>query len=773
MQLGTKSETLKYFLDNKLKNADVLPLVYFKYESWVRQREVHIREILTTLNVDEFIVRSSSTNEDTNQLSNAGAFLTKLNVNIEKLESSIDEVFSSYGSPKAQDQVLIQPMLSNVTCSGVVFSREPNFGSPYRIVSWSEKGDTDQITKGEQSDNTFIINKNIKTKYPRILGNLGNLVSELETIYDSLPLDIEFAITKSGNKSTLWLLQVRKLILQKQVNLDEQNFTNIQRIEEYLTNSMKPHPFLMGETTAFGIMPDWNPAEIIGVNPRPLAKSLYKELITDAIWAYQRNNYGYRNLRSFPLLIELGGLPYIDVRVSFNSFVPGDLDNQIAEKLVNFYLKKIKKSPFLHDKIEFDIVISCIAFDFEQRSKDLLKNGFDKNEIAQIKNSLLQITNNILCPENGLMFEDKKRVEKLCDRRELILKSNQSKVEKIYWLLEDCKRYGTLPFAGLARAAFISVQFLNSLVGRGILSKDEVENFLGTIDSVTAHLEKDSRNLPQSEFLRKYGHLRPGTYDITSYRYDEDPEQYFSKDFHTKINKEFKKREFKITIDQFKSIDALLELHKINLNAIQLFSFIKEAIALREFSKFEFTKNLSAALKLLCDIGEELDIDREKLSFLNVKSISYLYGSTFDQKEVFLKSIKEGKAKAKNQDQIILPPLITEPSQAGKFMLPEFFPNYVTNKLIVAPVVDIKQDKNISGSIVCIPSADPGFDWLFSRNIAGLVTAWGGVNSHMAIRAGELGIPALIGAGDKIFNQIRSASSLSLDCSSKRFEILN
>lgn len=34
------------------------------------------------------------------------------------------------------------------------------------------------------------------------------------------------------------------------------------------------------------------------------------------------------------------------------------------------------------------------------------------------------------------------------------------KIEKIYWLLEDCKRYGTLPFAGVARVAFIAVQIL-------------------------------------------------------------------------------------------------------------------------------------------------------------------------------------------------------------------------------------------------------------------------------------------------------------------------
>jgi len=34
-------------------------------------------------------------------------------------------------------------------------------------------------------------------------------------------------------------------------------------------------------------MPDWNPAEIIGIKPKMLALSLYKELITDNIWAYK------------------------------------------------------------------------------------------------------------------------------------------------------------------------------------------------------------------------------------------------------------------------------------------------------------------------------------------------------------------------------------------------------------------------------------------------------------------------------------------------------
>ena len=52
-----------------------------------------------------------------------------------------------------------------------------------------------------------------------------------------------------------------------------------------------------------------------------------------------------------------------------------------------------------------------------------------------------------------------------------------------------------------------------------------------------------------------------------------------------------------------------------------------------------------------------------------------------------------------------------------------------------------------------MPSADPGFDWIFTRDISGFVTQFGGANSHMAIRASELGIPAVIGAGEALFRR--------------------
>ena len=125
---------------------------------------------------------------------------------------------------------------------------------------------------------------------------------------------------------------------------------------EKVTKLNLEHPDLAGDGTIFGLMPDWNPAEIIGVKPKPLALSLYRELVTDSIWAHQRHNYGYRDLRSFPLLVSFLGNPYIDVRVSFNSFIPDDLSDELATKLSNHYLEQLRHEPAYHDKVEFQIL---------------------------------------------------------------------------------------------------------------------------------------------------------------------------------------------------------------------------------------------------------------------------------------------------------------------------------------------------------------------------------------------------------------------------------
>ena len=99
---------------------------------------------------------------------------------------------------------------------------------------------------------------------------------------------------------------------------------------------------MLGKTTYFGVMPDWNPAEIIGFRPKPLALSLYKELITDHVWSKNRLLFGYRDVTSSHLMTTFFGIPYIDLRVDFNSWLPASLSEKTSNKLINYYLKKFK-----------------------------------------------------------------------------------------------------------------------------------------------------------------------------------------------------------------------------------------------------------------------------------------------------------------------------------------------------------------------------------------------------------------------------------------------
>ena len=71
-------------------------------------------------------------------------------------------------------------------------------------------------------------------------------------------------------------------------------------------------------------------------------------------------------------------------------------------------------------------------------------------------------------------------------------------------------------------------------------------------------------------------------------------------------------------------------------------------------------------------------------------------------------------------------------------------------------------DQDLAGKIVCIENADPGFDWIFTRGIACLVTRFGGANSHMAIRCAEYGLPAAIGVGERLYDMVSQARSIFL-----------
>jgi glutamine kinase len=744
LAFSTKARILAA-LNGVLKSAQISSLQVFTVADWLSNRSTCMAGLLDGIEKFPIIVRSSCAREDGAAFSNAGAFLSLLNIEINDLEVAVGQVIASYGDVNLTDEVLIQPMLTNVIRSGVAFSHDPNTCAPYRIVNWSEGENTVTVTGGmggrawQQAAKSTI-------PPPPALAPIVVLLDELLVLFGNMPLECEFAVTSESEGEVLWLLQVRPLILLQMSESAEVQTARLESIHRKIERGMQPHPFLMGRRTVYGVMPDWNPAEIIGVRPKPLALSLYRELITDAIWAYQRHNYGYRNLRSFPLMPHFFGMPYIDVRLSFNSFIPADLDEGLANRLVDYYIDRLLSEPALHDKVEFEIVFSCYTLDLPQRLERLVEAGFSKQERETIAHSLRQLTNQIVHPKQGHWRSDATKIDTLNTRREELLASSADPLERIYWLLEDAKRYGTLPFAGLARAGFVAVQMLQSLRAVGVFSQADYDVFIASVSTVSGQLARDRVTLDKATLLARYGHLRPGTYDILSPRYDEAPDLYF--DWERKPRTPDGVKQFTLSLPQMREIIKLLEAHQLQTDPVGLFDFMQSGIELRELAKFHFTKNLSDILVLIAEIGSQYGLSREDLAYCDIAVFKELHIAASNAKDLLLRSIDQGKARYTETLKISLPPLIAKPDDVWAFEWPESAPNFITQKQATAPVVSCEVLDRLAGAIICIPNADPGFDWLFAYPIAGLITAWGGANSHMAIRAGELGLPAVIGAGE-------------------------
>ena len=522
MIFKSKLQTLQYI---KSKDKKLIPDFFgFNVGAYLSNYKKILKKIDKSF-LKNIAIRSSFLNEDQKNISNAGKYLSILNIdpkNKNEIDKSIKKVINSYkGYQNNKNEILIQKMVKNVKIAGVAFTADKTINSQYYEINYAKNADSTVITSGKETGEKLIFFKESKI-FPvnNLQKKIIKFVIRIEKILKYNYLDIEFVIDK-GKK--IHLLQVRPLVKKNYKKLDF-NFKfyldglskKIQKIQEKNTN-------LFGKTTFFSNMSDWNPAEMIGLKPKPLSISLYQELITNSVWSEQRKKYGYHFVKNFPLMLNLYGSPYIDLRVDFNSWLPKDLNNGLKEKLVNYYLKKFKKKPDCHDKIEFELVFTCFTLSTRKKLKELYKYGFTSKEISEIIISLKKITNNLI----ALKKEDKNKIDFLSRRHDKIIKSNVYNINKIYLLVLDCKNYGTNAFAGLARCAFVASDILNSFADKGIITQDEKNNFLNSLPIITTDIVNEFFNMSKVKFLRKYGHLRPGTYDLLSDNYNAGYSKYF------------------------------------------------------------------------------------------------------------------------------------------------------------------------------------------------------------------------------------------------------
>ena len=785
MSFETKARTLEC-ISNIKKSFSVPKFVYFTVDEWHEHKEDLLSKISSTMKQHSplLAVRSSACIEDGGETSMAGRFLSVLNVPASDhvaIEDAVSQVAQSYdANPK--NEILVQAMVTDAVVSGVIMTRNGEDGSPYYVFNYDdESGKTDTVTGGTGVQKAVLIHRSAaecQITSLRLRAML-RLAREIEGICGIIPLDIEFGITRDGR---VQLFQVRRITTARHWRPDVESAVNhcLPYLATFVMEAGGRRDGLLGGRTIFGNMPDWNPAEIIGATPRVLSASLYRHLVTRSVWREARAMMGYRKLPPVELMVSLGGRPYIDVRCSLNSFLPAELGAETGERLVDAELDRLARHPEFHDRLEFEIAPTVRDFTTPETLSSRYGDVLGQDDRQAIVTALTGLTSRLLDgSEKGSLAWAERTVRELETRQAasnpVVPLSGLSLLGRIRVVLEEARDRGTLPFSVLARHGFIAEALLRSAIARGVLAPERVECLKRSIRTVAGSIADDMHQVwrgrqEPAAFLARYGHLRPGTYDILSPRYDAREDLF--EDFHG--IEERPQSFFEPTAGERRGLDMLLAESGITkMTADRLFDYVSRAIAGREYGKFVFTRSLSEALERIADWGGAIGLTRDDLSLIPLHDMIEVESAPVcsHMRRHFLDIAERNRQVWATACATRISYLIRNPDDLYIVPIHRMAANFITDRHIEGPVrfIDTMTHTagSLAGTIVCIENADPGFDWVFTRGIAGLVTKFGGANSHMAVRCAEFALPAAIGCGEFLFSRIVNSKRAELNCANK------
>ncbi|MBD3141924.1 PEP-utilizing enzyme [Microbispora bryophytorum] len=750
--LGGKDVTLRR-LAPLLDGSRIDPGLSIDWETWSFDPDGTRKRLANFSGRDAVIVRSCGDGEDGWEQSHAGEYASVVVEPGADATGAIDRVFHSYPALRGRSRVFVQRWLDPVDAACVITTRTLG-GAPYYTVVVDEVSRrSDQITSGagDIAGIRYVHRGHGQdgkgAGIPETDRRLIAATAEVEQVTGSDSLDLELAVAGGA----VHLLQVRPLVAAMMREAEEgDSYTLVERAMHRLRK--------LGDGLLLSTMADWNPAEMIGRRPSPLAVSLYRTLITDRTWARQRAECGYTDLRGTPLMRIVAGSPYIDVRACLASFLPSALPREDAQAIVRAQGERLRGEPGLHDKVEFAVATTCWTPDTGERLARLGREGVPGGALRRLHDGLITVTRSIL---DG--FGGHAAALAACRSPALV----DAHPDRLTDTLAVARRIALI-FAHLARAAFVAVDLLRSLEELG-LAGDRTE-WMRSIHSVASGLRRDAAavddgTLTWASFVERHQWTRPGTYDPTVPPYGQQAEKYLRPLLRQPLLTYGPREPSAPLVADPAAVGKALA--PLGLDAARAEAFCREAIRAREAGKTIYAAWVSAALESAAARAARAHLSRSDLTYLRLSEIG-------EDHTACASLVVRRREELRRQAALLeLPDVITQPEDLLSFSRAPGRPSFVGTRSATGPVhLDPTADHPPPpGAVVLVEAADPGYDWVLSRGIAALVTAYGGVNSHMAIRCAELGVCAAIGVGLQQFESCKSAKWMCVDARARRLII--
>jgi phosphohistidine swiveling domain-containing protein len=739
---------------------------------------------------DIVIVRSSAENEDSASSSMAGMFHSEKGVrghDRDDLSRAIELVLDSYrarGTLSAADEVVVQTQMQDSLLAGVLMTRDPRSGAPYYMIDFDRTvGRTDAVTSGLDTSALRIFHA-AAASAPEPWNYVLAAVCEIEARFPGVDLEIEFGV---GRDMRVHIFQARPLV-DSQPHEPASDCRVFRRLNEIRTaaRAILSDGRYGAAQPVLSDMADWNPAEMLGHSPDELSYSLYRELITRNTWRQSRVDLGYTDVGSRELMSRLGTHPYIDVHASLCSLVPARLPSRVRERIVGAYLNHLRAEPHLHDKIEFAIAYSCADPASPRRTMSLTRWGASRVDVEELDSSLVELTSTLLRGAPAQNEFDMRLCARLNSKARYRRPPIDAGIGRLGEWLRDavraCRDEGVLPFARLARQAFVGEDLLRRLVAADALRPEQRDHLLASVPTVAGAMRNRRRDVQEgrattTDFLREFGHLRPGSYNICSPRYDQQPELVLS----SRRMEDADSRQSGDPLDRRAELamERSLQSAGISLTTSEFVSYVRTSAECRDRAKFVFSRLLSDIIEVIADIGALIDLQRSDMAYLNVNTIlSADFASPLSELRArWQEESGQNRAFAAAHAHLVLPAVLTGEDDLLFVPAGATSPNFVTNGVVQADLIRVDGQwtaagRSVDGCIALVEAADPGYDWMFTQGIVGLITRYGGMASHMAVRCHELRIPAVIGCGDNLFEKLQRARVVRINAQSRQVTVV-